>query len=302
MPKTILKLLISSVLLVALAACAPGQPTPDLNTINTAIAQTLTAGAPTSEPGIPVTGVGSPTPTVTPVGVDESPTPNMTTGVPTGIQSPIPLITSTPVPTLPGLPYVRVSVPTNCRVGPGTVYDRVGGLLLGEVAQVVGRHATRDYWVIENPDRAGTCWLWGEHATVTGDTGALPVLVPPPTPTPAPGFTAEFARLESCTGTGWWVDIELENSGGITYRSIAMTVRNTDNDEVTTLYSDDFTDRYDCDTTETFDTLPAGGERLVSSPYFTNNPGGDDFRATITLCSDPGQSGTCSTEVITFTP
>jgi hypothetical protein len=291
MPKTILKLLLRSVLLIALAACAPGLPTPGLNDINTAIAETLTAVAQTPEPEIPVTGVETPTPTVTVV------IPTVTE-----IVLPTPSLTATPAPTLPGLPYVQVSVPTNCRVGPGTVYDRVGGLLLDEVAQVVGRHATRDYWVIENPDRAGTCWLWGQYATVTGDTSALPVLVPPPTPTLAPGFSAEFARLESCTGTGWWVDIELENSGGITYRSIAMTVRNTDNDEVTTLYSDDFTDRFDCDTTETFDTLPAGGERLVSSPYFTNNPSGNDFRATVTLCSDPGQSGTCSTEVITFTP
>ena len=51
------------------------------------------------------------------------------------------------------------------------------------------------------------------------------------------------------------------NTGGTTYRSIAMTVRNTDNDEVTTLYSDDFADRYDCSRIETFDTLPAGDER-----------------------------------------
>lgn len=293
MPKTILKLklFLSSVVLVALAACAPAQPTPNLNVINTAIAQTVAAATRTAESSIPVTG-------------DETATPTLTVVVPTVTEiilpSATPSLTSTPVPTLPGVPYVRVSVPTNCRVGPGTVYDRVGGLLLGEVAQVVGRHATRDYWVIENPDRSGTCWLWGEYATVTGDTGALPVLVPPPTPTLAPGFTAEFARLEVCDGTGWWVDIELENSGGLTYRSIAMTVRNLDNGEVTSLYSDDFTDRYDCQTTETFDTLPAGGERLVSSPYFVNNPQGNDFRATVTLCSDPGQSGTCSTKVITF--
>lgn len=295
MPKTILKVLISSVLLLILVACAPGQPTTDLNVINTAIAQTVAAATRTAELGIPVTGEGTATPT-----------PTVTLRVPTVTEIVLPTatpsLTSTPVPTLPGVPYVRVSVPTNCRVGPGTVYDRVGGLLLGEVAQVVGRHATRDYWVIENPNRSGTCWLWGEYATVTGDTSALPVLVPPPTPTLAPGFTAEFALLEACPGTGFWVDLELENSGGTTYRSIAMTVRNLNNGEVTTFYSDDFTDRYDCDTTETFDTLPAGDERLVSSPYFNNNPKGSEMRATVTLCSNTGQSGTCSTEVFTFTP
>jgi len=89
---------------------------------------------------------------------------------------------------------VTVSVDTNCRTGPGVVYDRVGGLLVGEQAVVVGKYSAGNYWIINNPDSSGTCWLWGQYATVTGNTAGLPEYTPPPTPTPTitptPTFTS----------------------------------------------------------------------------------------------------------------
>ena len=318
MPKTSLKLLLGSVLLVASQACAPPVPaTPDPNVINTAIAQTLAAGqTQTSQPSIPITGDETPTPSVT-VGPTftaivlpsisgtgtETPTPSLT-AVPssTAIVLPSPVFTLTPAVT-PSVAQLTVSVPTNCRTGPGTAYDRVGGLQVGEVAEVVGRHASRDYWIIRNPDRPSqVCWLWGEYATVAGNIGVLPEFTPPPTPTPSPGFDASFSRLEGCPGTGWWVDIELENTGGLTFQSIAMTVRDTVNNTDFALYSDDFINRDGCNRTASRDNLPAGEQLVVSSPAITRDPREHQFRASITLCSNPGQSGVCATEVITFTP
>ena len=293
MRKTTLKLLLGSVLLIASQACTPGQPTPDLNTINTAIAQTVAAAATqTSEPGIPVTGDESPTPT-----------PSLEPPTPSATMTAIPLFTPTPAFTFtPGTVQVSVSVPTNCRVGPGVAYGRVGGLLVDEVAEVVGRHSTRDYWIIRNPDRPGECWLWGEYATLTGNNNVLPIFTPPPTPTPSPDFTAAYSGLDVCAGTGWWVDVELENPGGTSFNSIAMTVRDTVTNTIVSLYSDDFTDRDGCNETNTQDSLPAGEERLVSSSIFAYNPSGNALRATITLCSNTGQSGTCVTRSIEFTP
>ena len=93
----------------------------------------------------------------------------------------------TRTPTLPvpaGAPKVSVSMDTNCRTGPGVPYPSVGSLMVGETAEVVGRSPYGDYWIIKNPDNPGTCWLWGLHATVTGDTSNLPVIQPPPTQTP----------------------------------------------------------------------------------------------------------------------
>lgn len=297
MPKTFLKRFLGSVLLIALQACASGAVTLDPDSINTAIAQTIAvAQTRTSEPGIPITGDESSTPTPSPV-----PT---TTQTPSATLSPTPIFTFTP-----GLPLISVSVPTNCRVGPGIPYNRVGALLVGEVAEVVGRLPTRNYWIIRNPDRPNeTCWLWGEYASVTGNTGVLPIFTPPPsptptfTPTPNPSFDAGFFNLESCTGTGWWVDFELENHGGISFNSLALTVRDTVNNTVLSLYADDFTNRDGCNASATLGSLPAGEELLVSSPIFTTNPSGHELRATITLCSSPRQSGICTTEAIAFTP
>jgi hypothetical protein len=210
--------------------------------------------------------------------------------------SPTPVFTSTPA-----IPLISVTVPTNCRVGPGRVYDRVGALLVGEVAEVVGRNLNGNYWYIRNPDQSnGFCWLWGEYATVTGNFAALPVFTPPPTPTPMPDFEADYDGLESCNG--WWPDVELANTGGITFESISMTVRDTTNDVVVSMYTDVFHDIDGCTDTDTRERLNPGDSRTVSGPVFTYNPVGHELRATITLCSRDGLNGLCITESIKFTP
>ncbi len=97
--------------------------------------------------------------------------------------------TSTPIPsdtTTPSALMVSVSLATNCRTGPGNAYDMIGALPVGKSAEVVGKDAYGQYWIIKNPNNPGTCWLWGKYATVTGDTSQLPVIAAPPTPTLPP--------------------------------------------------------------------------------------------------------------------
>ena len=294
MLKTILRLTMVSVLVLAVQACTfPGAVTPTLNpnAIRTAIARTASAAETlTSEPGIPVTGHESPTPSVTPY-------PTFTP-----LSSPTPLPTFTPVVTTP---QVSVSVSTNCRVGPGTAYTRIGGLLVGEVARVIGRNATGTYWIIENPDRSGTCWLWGQYATVSSITSNLPVFTAPPLPptaTPSPQFDVAYEGLENCTATGWWVDLGLENLGGISFRSVTFTIEDRDTDVTLTRFADGFVDRNGCNDTSTRDTLSPGVSATVSSPVLTSDPTGHRLRATITLCSNIGQNGTCVTQSVNMTP
>ena len=283
-------LLSVSVLLIVSLACAMPAPasTQDVNSLGTAIMQTMvSAVTQTAGVVVPIDVVNSPVPTFTP----ESPT-----LTPTATLSPTPVFTFTPP-----VPQVSVSVDTNCRVGPGKVYDRVGALLVGQVSEVVGRDYTGSYWYIRNPNQSGGfCWLWGEYATVTGNWAVLPQYTPPPTPTPMPAFEAFYDDLDTCAG--WWVDIELDNTGGLAFRSISLTVRDTETDATVSMLTDGFTNIDGCLDSSRKDVLNPGDTRVVSSPAFAYNPVDHELRATITLCSNLGQSGTCVTEVIEFTP
>ena len=98
--------------------------------------------------------------------------------------------TSTPAFTsTPSVPTATVSQNTNCRTGPGTQYGLIGGLLVGQSAEVVGKNSASNYWIIKTPGGSGTCWLWGQYATVSGNVAALQEYAIPPTPTPSPTFT-----------------------------------------------------------------------------------------------------------------
>jgi hypothetical protein len=286
-------LLSVTVLLVAALACyspvATPSPLPDQNMLGTLVAQTVVAvQTQTGQGFIPNTG-NSPTPIFTF-------TPEVPTFTPTVTLTSTPIFTATPV-----VPMVSVSTPTNCRVGPGKVYDRVGALLVGETAEVVGRDPSGNYWFIRNPDRAGDfCWLWGEYATLTGNFAALPMMTPPPTPIPSPSFDISYEGRDTCNG--WWVDLILENTGGVTFRSVSVTVKDTVTGATRSLSADAFTDFDSCSEYIARDTLDPGGMRVMSSPKFDYDPHGNKMEATITLCSSKGLNGSCATEKFTFTP
>ncbi len=92
--------------------------------------------------------------------------------------------TDTPAPestATPSATTVSVSVATNCRTGPDVVYPLVLVFQPGVTAEVVGKYSVTNYWIIKTPTE-GTCWLWGEYATVQGDTNALPEMAAPPAP------------------------------------------------------------------------------------------------------------------------
>ncbi len=93
-----------------------------------------------------------------------------------------PTVTLTPTP---GIVQVSVSRETNCRTGPGPVYEALGILRVGQTAEVVGRNFINDNWIIKlSSNPAIVCWVWGQYATVSGNWEALPIIKTPPTPTP----------------------------------------------------------------------------------------------------------------------
>jgi len=121
--------------------------------------------------------------------------PAIETPIPDPVSSSTPELTSTPKYTatteftaISSIPLVKVSVDTNCRLGPGVAYKAISALTIEQEAQIVGKNSfVPNYWVINNPSGSGTCWLWGQYATVTGDTSGLQEYAVPPTPTPTIG-------------------------------------------------------------------------------------------------------------------
>lgn len=171
------------VLLLAAAACqppavvTPTQGLDDLALTATAIVQTLSAQN-SATPLVVITATfpaeGIPSATELPPIVSETASPVV--GPPT-----------VTVTASPGVPMVSVTVGTNCRTGPGRVYDRIGGAPVGVKFVIVGKHTPSNYWIIRLQD-GRECWLWGQHAVVEGNVNSLPELNAPPRPTPLPAL------------------------------------------------------------------------------------------------------------------
>lgn len=221
---------------------------------------------------------------------------------PTETLTPQPTLTFTPTFTeTPSIPTITVSQDTNCRIGPGKVYDYVGALLVGETTEVVGRDPTGDYWYVRNPDKqGGFCWLWGNYASLTGNTQALPVFTPPPTPTPTPDFGVSFTKVDSCVG--WYITFSLKNTGGVAFESVSVYIKDTDAPAEASASYDVFEKWNGCLVGTSTDSLTPGQSGHTNSDSLLADPTGHKIKASIKVCTGNGLTGTCITKNLDFKP
>lgn len=121
------------------------------------------------------------------------------TAIATKTQTPRPTSTATRIASKPSstftlsptteLTLVSVSRATSCRTGTSVSFPKVGDLDVGEQAVIIGRTTDLQYWLIENPDRDGSCWIWAYYSTVTGPVEDIPIVIPPPIPITIPTAT-----------------------------------------------------------------------------------------------------------------
>jgi len=100
--------------------------------------------------------------------------------------TPMPSLTGAPQIPITGnydLPPISVAVATNCRTGPSADYNIVLAFLPGQTALIIGKYTPANYWVIQTMN-GYTCWLWGQYASIDGDTSSIPDYPVPPLPTP----------------------------------------------------------------------------------------------------------------------
>jgi len=202
----------------------------------------------------------------------------------------------------PIAPMVSVSLQTNCRTGPGTAYDILGIMDVGQIAEVIGRSAAGDNWIIRLPSNpAIVCWLWGYYASVSGDTSGLTVYATPPTPTPATAFT--FSYHFWGVGPGYQCLLfDVTNTGSVTWESYTLSLHDTTHGDTGSGSGNEFIS-YDnwCGPTVTLLDLTPGETGTASAiMHMVHDPHGDHFEATLTLCSQNGLTGNCLTKSITF--
>ena len=246
-----------------------------------------------TEAAIPtVTSSPTITQTITPVYVPTEAPP------PTSTLSPTPTTTITLTPTKTPSARVIMAGDTNCRSGPSNHYDWLGYILKGETANIIGQAEGLDYWLIENPDADGTCWVWGGYATVEGNTNEVPDKPIPPTKTPTRTATAPplpRARLYleeviTCDGQETLV-IRVYNFGRVDLRSYRILIFSAPGrTEISRFSSNQFShDDLECALTRSKIERYKTGYALA--PF--DPTGITDFTVDIQVCTGPGSSGGC---------
>ncbi len=119
---------------------------------------------------MPVAATATPLPPTPTATVVPSPTATLAVTATVGAAP----VTPTAVP-LGGGVKLTVSTDTFCRVGPDTVFSRLGVVKAGEWVTVLGKW--REYWWVQLAD--GTkCWMWGPDATLSGNVAGIPKITP----------------------------------------------------------------------------------------------------------------------------
>lgn len=290
-------LLVFAVVLLSILACTVGSNSPS---VETQVALTVAAGRDATLTA-DAASAGAAAPTDTPSAaqpVAETPTETQP-GEPT----------ATPTDTTP---MVSVSVNTNCRYGPGNVYEpAIGALLTGEEAEIVGMPVSpMDYIIIDNPDGGDDCWLWTEYATITGDTSGLPKFNVPATPTPIPTdtptpagpvFTMNFKNVHSC-GALEYATVSVHNTGSETFESAKIVV--DDIDAAANLYSGNSNTPFLANSggcPPGASVLDPGDNAYVAVSIGAAPPSGHKAKFNLQLCTEDGLNGDCVSRSITFT-
>jgi len=221
-----------------------------------------------------------------------------------------------PPPSGSTAPVISASVDTNCRVGPGPEYEKVGYLGKGQQAAALGKEPSGNWWLIANPQNpAQTCWVWTSTTTLSGDPASVPLnqagsgsQLPsqpdPIEPPPEEGFmsaTVDFSSIIVCSQSSWAVFHAL-NTSSLWIKSVetalldSATHRNLNTGRSNRPF---LQAPQGCPPGIT--DLKPGSEGYFAVKFPPSVDVGDSIDATVTLCSEPNQVGKCASILVTFT-
>jgi hypothetical protein len=193
---------------------------------------------------------------------------------------------------------VNITGNTNCRTGPGSVYDWLFTYLAGNQASVVGKSTDEAFWFISDQGGiAPDCWLWGGYATPVGDTAYIPVFTPPPTPTPSPDFTVTYEGSD-CGAGSCWLWFKIDNTGSIKWESVLVYAKNTVTLDDSVNVSNTFKNGL---AGSDIANVPAGGTGYTHSERLPN-PSGNTVEVMVVACEKDNLTEICQGRTLTVTP
>ena len=118
--------------------------------------------------------------------------------------------TETPTPKPPSFePTVTftatVTIPSNVRFGPSTLYAGPGGLRTGKLVEVIGRNAAGDWLLVRETGGKKSSWVYATNLTVQGNVASLAVapVILPITPNYPPPANIKSARAGDQVQVSW---------------------------------------------------------------------------------------------------
>jgi hypothetical protein len=218
---------------------------------------------------------------------------NTLTVTSTGTSTLAPSATSTPEPA-----KAEVVRESNCRVGPGALYDLVVKYEVGQQLNVVAKDLGGGYWFVQNPEKLEEqCYLLAQNIKITGDTEVLPKFTPLPSPTAAPYFEATFRKFDICENRSYVV-FDIENLGSFAFRSVYIRVINQKSGESVEQAYNAFDLRVKCVLARNIAPLDVGKSGYVYSPQFKWSGHGERLRVIIMACTEKNLKGSCVTQSV----
>lgn len=200
----------------------------------------------------------------------------------------------------------------HCRKGASTTFPSITIIPAGTVVEVIARNPGNDFFYVRAAEsETGACWIWGQYASLNGDSNTLPVFTPVPTPlptatnTPPPTavFTAQFTGLTACTtapGSDLAANFLITNTGALTLQSVRIK-----------------SSALNEHSSNSFRWWSGGGLYAVKSEIakgdsmtvstcdpggFKSDPKGSEITAEITICTLDDLKGACGTQTVVFKP
>jgi hypothetical protein len=252
----------------------------------------LACNMPFAAPPVPVTSTATIPATRAPT---EPPTDTATPAV-TATKSLTPEPSSTPTTEAPVAEVVKES---NCRIGPGGMYELVLTFKAGDSVEIVARDLGGGFVFVKNPkDPEQGCWMLQNNLTISGNITPLPAYTPPPSPTLAPNFTVEFKNYDNCRGV--FTRFIVVNTGNLGFRSAYVKVTNLKNKEVTEHVVSAFDLTLGCIVAQNIAPLGPGKTGYLQSDVFNKDPKGQKMVAVFQLCTEQGLKGACVTQTLEF--